>query len=178
MGARGKFERLPNGDQESVELRFQPVNGRVESDVLWSAPEYPHMGPDIFDTKADGVKLIEAALVQARQEDKRVIVLFGANWCPWCRRLHLAFTSTPTVRQRIQQKFVLVYIDANMRNDRKRNAAVIERYGNPLQHGIPVFVVLDREGTQLTTRESQSLAAATDEATAGLIRAFLDKWAK
>ena len=82
------------------------------------------------------------------------------------------------VRQRIQQKFVLVYIDANMRNDRKRNAAVIERYGNPLQHGIPVFVVLDREGTQLTTRESQSLAAATDEATAGLIRAFLDKWAK
>lgn len=144
---------------------------------LWSAPEYPHMGPDIFDTKADGVKLIEAALVQARQEDKRVIVLFGANWCPWCRRLHRALTSSPDLTERLRQKFVLVYLDANTRHDKKRNAAVIEKYGNPLRYGLPVFVVLDRDGTLLTTRESGSLAAPTDQETAERIRAFLVEWA-
>ena len=145
---------------------------------LSAAPEYPHMGADIFDPKVDGAKLIADALVRAKQEDRRVLVLFGANWCPWCRRLHQAFTSAPVVTQKVQQKFILVYIDANTRNDRKRNAAVIERYGNPLQYGLPVFVVLESDGTQLTTRESGSLAAGTDEATAALIRAFLDKWAK
>ena len=142
------------------------------------ASEYPHMGADIFDPKVDGAKLIEDAIVRAKQEDKRILVLFGANWCPWCRRLHQAVTSAPAVTQKVQQKFILVYIDANTRNDRKRNAAVIERYGNPLQYGLPVFVVLESDGTQLTTRESASLAAGTDDATAALVRAFLDKWAK
>ena len=145
---------------------------------LWAAPQYPHMGSDIFDPKEDGEKLIDHALVQARQEDKRIVVLFGANWCPWCRRLHQVLTSDPALTKRLQKKFVLVYIDANTRNDKKRNAEVIEKYGNPLRYGLPVFVVLDTDGTQLTTRESQSLAAATDGATADRIRAFLDEWTK
>lgn len=145
---------------------------------LWAAPEYPNMGEDIFNTKADGAKLIDEAIVRAKQEDKRVLILFGANWCPWCRRLHRAFSSSPTVKQGIRGKFILVYVDANTRNDRERNAGVIERYGNPVQYGIPVFVVLETDGTQLTTRESQSLSAAKDDATDNLIRAFLDKWTK
>jgi len=145
---------------------------------LWAAPEYPHMGADIYDTKADGGNLIDAALVRAEREDKRVLILFGANWCPWCRRLHQALSSAPTVVQKIHQEFVLVYIDANTRNDKKRHATVIKRYGNPLRYGMPVFVLLDNDGTQLTTRESGSLSGATHEATAKLITEFLDQWVK
>ena len=145
---------------------------------LWAAPEYPHMGVDIYDTKADGENLIDAALLRAKREDKRVLILFGANWCPWCRRLHQTLSSAPTVLQKIHQEFVLVYVDVNTRNDKKRNATVIERYDNPLKYGVPVFVLLENDGTQLTTRESGSLSAATNEATAKLITEFLGKWVK
>jgi len=142
---------------------------------LGAKPEYPSMGADIYDTKAPAEKLITDAVTQAKREDKRVLLLFGANWCPWCRRLHKALTQEPAVQARLRQKFVLVFIDANTRNDKQRNAAVIAKYGNPLQYGLPVFVVLDRDGTQLTTRETASLAADTDAQVASRVVAFLNE---
>lgn len=145
---------------------------------LRAGPEYPHMGDDIFDAKADGEKLITGALSQAQREDKRVLVLFGANWCPWCRQLHRVFEIDPAIVARLREKYVLVYLDANTRHDKRRNAAVIARYGNPVRLGIPVFVVLERDGILLVTRETGSLAAATEEETARRVRAFLDEWAR
>lgn len=149
--------------------------GRV---VLSASPEYRSMGPDIFDREAPAETLIKAALTRAAKEDRKVLLLFGANWCPWCRRLHAALAGDPVVRARLRGKFVLVFVDANTRNDKHRNAAVIERYGNPLQFGLPVFVVLDSAGKQLTTRETASLAADTNEKVAERVVAFLDEWAK
>ncbi len=146
--------------------------------ALRAAPEYPSMGPDIFDRQTKGEVLIEQAMARAQQEDKRIVVLFGANWCPWCRRLHRIFTEAPAVLARLRTDFVLVYVDANFRNDRKRNATVLERYGDPIKkHGLPVLVVLDRDGTQLTTQETNGLAAATDEETVKRITDFLARWA-
>ncbi len=78
----------------------------------------------------------------------------------------------------LSKRFVLVFVDANTRNDPKRNAALLERYGNPtLQFGLPVFVVLDRDGKQLATRETASLAAGTDAVEVERILAFLNEWA-
>lgn len=152
--------------------------------VLWlggaacAAAEYRAMGPDIFDPKAKAEDLIEQAVTQATREEKRVLLLFGANWCPWCRRLHAALTKDAAVQARLKEKFILVFVDANTRNDKQRNAAVIAKYGDPLQHGLPVFVVLKRDGKQIGTRETASLAADTDAKVAARVRAFLDEWAK
>ena len=143
-----------------------------------ASSEYRSMGPDVFDPKIKAEELIEKAVVQATRENKRILLLFGANWCPWCRRLHAALTEDVAVQERLKRKFILLFIDANTRNDKTRNAAVIEKYGNPLQHGLPVFVVLDRDGTQLTTRETASLAADTDAKVAARVMKFLDEWAK
>ncbi len=136
------------------------------------------MGPDIFDPRASADTLIDAALIRAKHEHKTVLLLFGANWCPWCRRLHKVLESQPSVTTRLKKRFVLVFLDANTRNDKQRNAAVIARYDDPLQHGLPVFVVLDRDGKRLTTQETASLAADTDAAVAEKVAAFLDRWSK
>jgi thioredoxin-related protein len=143
---------------------------------LFAASEYRHMGPDIFDPKAKAETLIDEATTQAQREHKRVLLLFGANWCPWCRRLHAALTGDPRITARLREHFVLIFIDANTRNDRTRNKSVIGRYGNPLQYGLPVFVVLDAGGKQLTTRETQSLADATEEGVAKKLLSFLADW--
>lgn len=149
----------------------------ILSAPMRAVPEYKSMGPDIFDRSAKAEEQIDQALTRARQENKRVVLLFGANWCPWCRRLHQAFSEAPALRRALQQHFILVYVDANTRHDKKRNAAVIERYGNPLRLGLPAMVVLDQDGTQLTTQETASLAAPTDEEVAKRVAAFLAGWA-
>ena len=147
------------------------------SQVLHAEPEYPAMGPDIFDRQLAGEVLIERAVIQARKEDKRILVLFGANWCPWCRRLHRLVGEAPALVARLQRDYVLVYVDANFRRDKNRNAAVLKRYVDPVkQYGLPVLVVLDRNGIQLTTQETNSLAAPTDEETVRQFDAFLAKW--
>lgn len=144
--------------------------------LLPAAAEYPRMGPDIFDPQAPAEDLIEAALARAVTEHKRVLLFFGANWCPWCRRLHRVFTTDDSVAALLDRGFVLVNVDANMRRDRKRNAAVIARYGHPLRFGLPVFVVLDSDGAQRTTRETQSFAAPTDDEVGRRVSGFLRHW--
>ena len=104
------------------------------------------------------------------------VTVYSANWCPWCRRLHRALESA-TVAALLKKSFVTVYLDANTRNDKNRNAAVIERFGNPLQYGLPVFVVLDSRGKQLATQETASLAAEADMEEAAKVAAFLSRWA-
>lgn len=140
------------------------------------AQEYRQMGPDIFDPQAAGAGLVSRALVQAGSDHRRVLLFFGANWCPWTRRLHRALSADTKVLPLLRGHFVLVYVDANTRKDKLRNAAVIEQYGNPLRFGIPVFVVLEWNGAMLATQETQSLAAKTDEVVADRVRDFLAKW--
>jgi len=146
--------------------------------VLRAAPEYPRMGPDIFDRQVKGEELVAQAVTRAQRKGKRVVLLFGANWCPWCRRLHHAFTDDPGVVAILQRSFVLVHVDANTRNDRKRNADIIARYGDPLQkYGLPVIVLLEADGRQLVIQETASWAAPADEEVANRVAAFLAKWA-
>ena len=143
---------------------------------LRADPEYPKMGPDIYDTHADGGAQISAALARAAAEHKRVILDFGANWCIWCRRLHATFEGDPAVSSALARDFVVVMVDVNTRNGPKRNAGVNERYGNPVQHGLPVLVVLDSDGRQLTTKDSGELEEGAGHSPAK-ITAFLASWA-
>ena len=144
--------------------------------TLRADPEYPKMGPDIYDVKADGEVQISAALSKATAEHKRVILDFGANWCIWCHRLHSTFEGDPLVSRALDRGFVVVMVDVNTRHGLKRNAAIIARYGNPVVHGIPVLVVLDSDGKQLTTKDSGELEEGEGHSPAK-ISAFLSDWA-
>ena len=145
--------------------------------LLEAAPEYPRMGPDIYDTRADGLEQIAAALPTARDGHKHVLLQLGANWCIWCRRLHQTFAGNAEVAAELQRHFVVVPIDVNHREGRKRNAAVNERYGNPIQHGLPVLLVLDADGRLLVTQETGALEDGKDGHDPQKILAFLRRWA-
>jgi thiol:disulfide interchange protein len=143
---------------------------------LCADPEYPKMGPDIFDVRADGDSQVAAALSQAKAEHKRVILDFGANWCIWCRRLHSTFETDSSVSRALEKDFIVVMVDVNTRNGTKRNADLVARYGNPIEHGIPVLVVLDAEGKQLTTKDTGELEEGAGHSPAKIV-SFLAAWA-
>lgn len=147
--------------------------------LLRAAPEYPARGPDIYDPQADGFALINAALQQAKTENKRVLLDFGANWCPWCHRLHQIFTTDDAVRGKLGTSYVLVMIDVNKRKGAARNAAVNDKYGNPIREGLPVLVVLDGEGRPLVTQETGAFerGGKVEADDPGKVLAFLEKWA-
>jgi len=145
------------------------------SAALRADPEYPAMGPDIYDIHADGAQQIDDALVQARAGHKRVLVDFGANWCIWCRRLHATMEGDPGVAAKLRDSFVVVMIDVNRHKGPARNPALIAKYGNPVRFGIPVLIVLDSDGRLLTTEDSGNLEEG-DHHSPSKILAFLNQW--
>ena len=144
--------------------------------ALTAAPEYPAMGPDIYNIQADGSAQVGEAMVRAAAGHKRVILVFGANWCIWCRRMHATFESDPRVSAALAKDFVVVWIDTNTRRGPARNAALNEKYGNPIEHGIPVLVVLNSDGKQLTTKDSGELEDGDGHSPAKILE-FLSAWA-
>lgn len=126
-----------------------------------------------YDGSLDGKKQIEGALARAKSESKRVLVMFGGNWCKWCRALDGLFTSDDGVKQALEKSFVLLHVDS------ETNDALNQELGDPFRHGFPVLVVLDADGKPLHTQETASLEKA-DKSVAhdpAKVLAFLEQWA-
>jgi thiol:disulfide interchange protein len=127
--------------------------------------------PKIYDDSADGSKQIAEALALAGKDGKRVLLQFGANWCPWCHKLHSLFETDKDIAARLKSDYVVVLIDVN----KGRNSTVDLKYGHPIRFGIPVLVVLDADGKQLTTKDSSELEEG-DHHSPEKMMAFLKKW--
>jgi len=129
--------------------------------------------PAIYDENADGGKQIADALIVAKKENKRVLLQFGANWCGWCHKLHKLCQSDAEIVAKLKEAYVVVLIDVN----KGHNKAVNDKYGNPIQHGLPVLVVLDTDGRQLTTKDTGELEEG-DHHSPQKVLAFLKAWVR
>jgi thiol:disulfide interchange protein len=127
--------------------------------------------PAIYDESADSSKQIADALARAGKDGKRVLLQFGANWCSWCHKLHALFKADKDIVARLKSDYVVVLIDVN----KGHNNEVDAKYGHPTRLGLPVLVVLDADGKQLTTKDSGELEEGNHHSPAKVL-AFLDKW--
>lgn len=109
-----------------------------------------------YDERADAASEIASALRVARREDKRVLLVFGANWCVWCRRLAHTLEHDARVSAALSRSFVVVHVDTGSRGSGK-SAAIDARYGHPTRLGLPAIVVLDGAGSIVTTQETGAL---------------------
>ena len=105
-------------------------------------------GYAVYDPAAKGELLITAATAKARAENKRVLVVFGGNWCKWCHHLDDVFTGDKNVKAALDQHFVVVHVDSD------GNGALNEKYNNPFSNGFPVMLVLDGDGKLLHTQDT------------------------
>ena len=95
----------------------------------------------------------------------------------WCHRLSATLHENKPVAQELADNFILVLVDVNHRNGKSRNDAVNEKYGNPVQFGLPVLLVLDENGRLLTTQETGALEDGGKAHDPAKVLAFLQAWA-
>jgi thioredoxin-related protein len=153
----------------------EPAAEPVPSEPAAVAPSGPP--PEVarpYEDGADAAPLIEAALTRARAENKRVLLMFGANWCIWCRRLDYVLQNDPSVSAALREGWHVVHVDVGTRGS-GTNTATIERYGNPVQHGLPCLVVLDAQGQLVHTQETGSLEQG-DRHDPARVLAFLNRY--
>ncbi|MCB9595416.1 MAG: thioredoxin family protein [Sandaracinaceae bacterium] len=153
--------------------------GTVEGDPVSVAKETaaPSAVPETarpYDESADAQAQIDAAVAASAADGKRVLLMFGANWCPWCRRLDWVFQNQPDVSRELAAGWRLVHVDVGPRGS-STNRAVALRYGDPLGNGLPCLVVLDDEGGVAHVQETGSLEDG-DHHDPARVTAFLAAW--
>ena len=128
----------------------------------------------IYDESADAKSQIAEALKRAGRENKRVLVMFGANWCGWCYKLHDVFKEDPAVGKTLQYEYERVMVDIGRRD---KNLDIATGYGVALEkEGVPFLTVLDAGGKVLANQETGSLEAG-ERHDPEKVQAFLKRWA-
>jgi len=118
---------------------------RAPTSVPTSGPSAPTAAPttrSLYDEEADPRVDIAAALSAARDDGKRVLLDFGADWCPDCHVL-AAYLDGPEGKALMDEHFHLVSIDVGFWD---ANLDVVEEYGNAIWAGIPAVVALEADG--------------------------------
>ena len=130
-----------------------------------------------YDETAVGETQLTEALARARPTGKRVLLVFGANWCADCRAMDALFKANVEISAQLAAGFELVKIDVGHDEVPRKNAALIKRFGVAMETGIPVLVVADAQGKPLNDTKKERLAD-TDHRDPAKVLSFLKQWAK
>jgi thioredoxin 1 len=114
---------------------------------------------------------IAQALKLATQQHKRVLVVFGANWCFDCHVLDLAFRR-PDVAAVLTPNYEVVHVDVG---EYDKNLDIMQQYEVPKARGIPAIAVLDGSGKLLFSQKGGEFEKARSLAPEDLVM-FLNKW--
>ncbi len=114
-----------------------PVPGRVVPDIS-GTPVAQESG---IDWKTD----ISGALDQAKNENRKVIVDFTADWCTACRELEHKTFMDSTVRDKLND-YILVRVDSTD----SRNPEVKKIHNKYDVKGLPTVLLLDSEGNEIS----------------------------
>ena len=87
---------------------------------------------------------VDSALARAASSHKRVLIDFGANWCTDCKVLEENFRK-PENAELLSAHFVLVHVNVGD-SGIDHNVDLAQRYGVPLDKGVPALAVLEGDG--------------------------------
>ncbi len=125
----------------------------------------------IYEPGVDAHAEIKHALELAAKGHKRVLLVFGANWCYDCHVLDLAF-HRPEVAGVLEKNFELVHVDVG---EGDKNQDIMQQYQVPMKRGIPAAAVLDGNGKLLYSQKDGEFEKARALAPEDVLQ-FLNKW--
>ncbi len=134
--------------------------------VMWIVASFA-----FAEKPASADKILAAARAQAKAEQKSILLVFGASWCPDCEVLD-TFFNAPQAKPIFDKHFVLVHLNVFEENGENpgRNTPggdkVILKYGGVSSAGVvslPYMVVLDADGKLVTDSHRPSQGKSTDK---------------
>jgi len=150
---------------------FVSQRSDVQASVTIRLPEPARPDTHLYPEPADAHKDIDAALAAAHADHKRVLVIFGGNWCYDCHVLDTAMRSEQLATL-VAANYHVVHINVA---DGKSNTDLGERFEVPFDKGFPALAVIDGSG-QLITSQKQGEFESAEKIGMDDISAFLSRW--
>jgi len=151
-------------------MKMSKIFGVVAVLALSAAQAFS-AGRDIYPDPADAKADIAAALKAAATTHKRVIIDFGGNWCGDCQVLDIYFHNAEN-RPILESNYVLVHVNIGHMDE---NVDIAQRYGVPLDRGVPALAVLSDTGKLLYSQKSGEFEAMR-RMQASSVTSFLVQW--
>lgn len=112
--------------------------------------------PKPYDETADARAALNNALQQAKAQGKRVLVVFGANWCDDCQAL-AKLMATGQVAEHVAQRYVVTKVDVG---NFDKNLDLARQMGDAIKKGIPAVAVIAADGAFMRATQAGELASA------------------
>jgi hypothetical protein len=159
----GSFKIIPHNSSGQSADEARAANNGILAPVI--------VKNDIYPADADANKEIGDALKEALTDHKRVMLVFGANWCYDCHVLDRALHEGPA-GEIVKEGFILVHIDIGEGN---KNLDLLKKYKVPLDKGVPAVAILGEDGRLLYSSGEGEFEAARRMMKKDLLD-FLQKW--
>ena len=153
------------GGSAHAELKVPPPGYEYKPSPACPVPTVAYKGCE------DQVAILKAALEQAKAEGKLLIVVFGADWCPWCRALDIMIPSDQIMgfkgdgldyRARFKLTKIAVSVIARPRNSPVPSGIalidlVAAEAGITKPPGIPFIAVINPRSGKVFARNTEDL---------------------
>lgn len=128
-------------------------------------PHHDYPEARSYAVSADAMADVDAALSRAGENDKRVLLVMGANWCHDSRAL-AGLLATERFEALVGERYELVFVNVGMpQSGDGHNLAVAQRFGVEDLPGTPGLLVLTAAGEPVNaaTATSWRNAASREE---------------
>ena len=96
--------------------------------------------------------ILKETYAKAGKENKKVILIFHASWCSWCRKME-ASIADPVCNKFFDDNYVVAYVDVLEQGDKKSlenpgSLDLLKKY-KAEEAGLPFWLILDAKGNTL-----------------------------
>ena len=133
--------------------------------------EAPAVKKDLYRANANAREEIAAALKSAARNRRRVMLVFGGNWCYDCHVLDRALHEG-TAGRIMKMSFALVHVDIG---EADKNLDLAKQYKIPLDKGVPAVAILRSDGQMIYSSGEGEFEAARSMMKQDLVT-FLRRW--
>ena len=131
--------------------------GNVAPKTARRLPEPAVPNTNLYPDPKQAQPEIDSALAAATKDHKRVILVFGGNWCYDCHVLDATFHSK-AIAPLVNANYHVVHINIG---DYDQNLDLADKYQVALKKGVPCLAVLDPDGKLVFSQQQGEFESTT-----------------
>tara|TARA_R110002072_G_scaffold163953_9_gene316884 strand:+ start:1822 stop:2655 length:834 start_codon:yes stop_codon:yes gene_type:complete len=129
--------------------------------------------PSPFNQNYSAMEVVDDALAEALAKEKRLLLVFGANWCHDSRGLAGHFQD-PELAAILGDHYVTRFIDVGLRD---QNQDIIRRFGVAALYATPMVMIIDPADETLLNRETRGDWGSAASRPVEQARTYFATWA-
>jgi thioredoxin 1 len=134
-------------------------------------PEPAKPNTQLYPPPEEAQAEISSALAAASKDHKRVLLVFGGNWCYDCHVLDTTFRSK-SFAPLVNENYHVIHINVG---NYDANLDLAKKYEIPLEKGVPSLAILDQDGKLVVSQKKGEFESTVRIGPEDVVD-FLKKW--